>query len=178
MLDTLEKDTFYSPEELAGKFRLSLSSIYKLVRSGEIPSIRLGKIYRIPASDLAQFLTRQKSAGRPVPKIPVAAQKFLDHLKNSPLKPRVQEVYLYGSYARGDYDLDSDIDLCVILDRLNLKDRHLISSLVERAMAATGYEELLSVREEAADSWARRSQQQYPLVQSILREGIPLWKNH
>lgn len=36
MLKTIEKESFYAPEDLAEKFKISLSSIYKLIRSGEI----------------------------------------------------------------------------------------------------------------------------------------------
>ena len=28
----------------------------------------------------------------------------------------LQEVFLFGSYARGDYDSESDIDIAVIID--------------------------------------------------------------
>lgn len=32
---------------------------------------------------------------------------------------RLKEVYLFGSYARGDADDDSDIDAAVVLDRIS-----------------------------------------------------------
>jgi type I restriction enzyme S subunit len=32
--------------------------------------------------------------------------------------PRLRGVYLFGSYARGDADDDSDIDVAIVLDRL------------------------------------------------------------
>lgn len=174
----LDDDKYYSPEELAKKFKLSLSSIYKLVRSEEIPSIRLGKIYRIPESDLKNALAKRKSGARAAFRIPEAAKKFLTLLESSPVNKTVQEVYLYGSHARGDFDPESDIDLCVVVARLDLKTRNLISSLAEKAMAATEYQELLSVREKNLESWEKMKRENYPLVQNILREGIPLWKNH
>lgn len=39
------------------------------------------------------------------------------------VKSDLEAVILYGSYARGDYDLESDIDIAVLLscDRLEMK---------------------------------------------------------
>lgn len=178
MLKTIKDEIYLSPEDLAKKFNISLSSVYKLVRSGEIPSIRLGKIYRIPESDLTTYLRRQKTKKEGASSIPEGAKKFLSLLKSSSLKNRINEIYLYGSYARGDYDPDSDIDLFVVIDRPDLEMRNLISSLAEKAMAATDYQDLLSVREESLDSWERMKRENYPLAQNILQEGIPLWKSH
>lgn len=36
--------------------------------------------------------------------------------------PEIQEVYLYGSRARGDYRPDSDIDLAVVMEFLDWFD--------------------------------------------------------
>jgi predicted nucleotidyltransferase len=42
---------------------------------------------------------------------------------------RLQEVVLYGSYARGDYDEESDIDLMIILNDLEVDTIEEIFSL-------------------------------------------------
>ncbi len=66
------------------------------------------------------------------------AKKYKDLLSEDlPLK----EVYLYGSYSKGDYTEDSDIDIAVVVDNLNdnyfedtpllWKIRRKISSLIE-----------------------------------------------
>lgn len=175
-LNNKNDDIYHSPEELAKKFKVSLSSIYKLVRSGEIPSIRLGKIYRIPDSDLRQYLRKQRSKAGLSP-ASETIQKFLDLLGISPLKKHIRQIYLYGSYARGDYRPDSDIDLLVVIDSLDLQARKTISSLSEKAMASGDYREILSVKEESSESWEKMRRERYPLAQAILREGIPLWKN-
>lgn len=178
MLNTINDETFYSPEELAKRFKISLSSVYKLVRSGEIPSIRLGKVYRIPNSELGRYLQRQQRLSLPKPPIPETAKKFVEELKKWKWQERIKEVYLYGSYARGDFDEDSDIDVCVIVDKIDYNIRNLISNIAEKAMFDMDYQELLSVREESLLSWERMKKGNYPLVQNILREGILLWKNH
>ena len=179
MLNTINNDNFLSPEDLAQKFKISLSSVYKLVRSGEIPSIRLGKIYRIPESSLSHYLRHQQQKRFSPKQIPSTVSTFLNLLRTSPtLKNKICEIYLYGSYARGDYDEDSDIDLCVVVSGVNLRLQMNINSLVEKAMAESQYQELLSVRIESLESWEQMQQNNYPLVQNILHEGVPLWKNH
>lgn len=176
MLNVTNDDTFYSPEDLAKRFKLSLASIYKLVRSGEIPSIRLGKVYRISGSDLRQYLLQQRLRSRvPQRPIPETAKKFVELLRASPLKNRVEALYLYGSYARGDFDVESDIDLCLVVDRVDWQLEQTIASMAEKAMAATEYQELLCVRSEGSAEWQRMQDERYPLVQNINREGISLW---
>ncbi|MBI4374212.1 MAG: helix-turn-helix domain-containing protein [Deltaproteobacteria bacterium] len=178
MLETINNETFYSPEELAKKFKLSLSSVYKLVRSGEIPSIRLGKIYRIPGSDLEKYLHKKRAQSGIRIQIPKVADAFVDFLQKWKWKKRIKEIYLYGSYARGDFNEDSDVDLCIIVDQLDRGMRQEISHATEKAMEQVDYQELLSVHEESLESWERMKKADYPLVQNILREGIALWKNH
>lgn len=179
MLNTINDETFFSPEELAKKFKISLSSVYKLVRSGEIPSFRLGKIYRIPESELSRSLKDQGKNKPRLATIPQTVRTFIDLLKkDAPLTRKIEEAYLYGSYARGDYDENSDIDLCLVATGIDRRGRRKINELVEKAMTDHGYSELLSLRLEETDSWERMRKNHYPLVQNIMREGIPLWKNH
>ena len=45
---------------------------------------------------------------------------------------KIEEIYLYGSYARGDYNNDSDIDIMILVNSNNkemIKDRRLIADL-------------------------------------------------
>jgi predicted nucleotidyltransferase len=45
-------------------------------------------------------------------------------------KNRLDRIILYGSYARGDYDEDSDIDLLIVLKDKNLSRLQEINDLV------------------------------------------------
>jgi excisionase family DNA binding protein len=40
----------YKPREVAALFRISLNSVYKLIREGTLPSLRCGSAIRIPSA--------------------------------------------------------------------------------------------------------------------------------
>ncbi len=55
-------------------------------------------------------------------KIPKRVQHILDETRielQNIYADRLKEIILFGSYARGDYSSESDIDLLVVLDHLN-----------------------------------------------------------
>lgn len=49
-----------SIEEVAEIFGLEYKSVYRLIRSGELPAARIGRVYRVNMADLAAFLEQQK----------------------------------------------------------------------------------------------------------------------
>jgi len=58
---------YLSLEEVADKLGVTYQLIYRLVRAGELPAVRLGKLYRVSNADLEQYLERNKretSGGR------------------------------------------------------------------------------------------------------------------
>lgn len=55
-----EKD-YLSLEEVAREFGVTYQLIYRLVRSGELPAARLGRLYRVLRSDLEAYLERSKA---------------------------------------------------------------------------------------------------------------------
>ena len=57
----VEKE-FLSLEEVAEKLGVTYQLIYRLVRSGEMPAARLGKLYRVSSADLASYLEKSKAA--------------------------------------------------------------------------------------------------------------------
>lgn len=52
---------FLSLEEVADKLGVTYQLIYRLVRSGELPAARLGKLYRVASADLDAYLAKSKS---------------------------------------------------------------------------------------------------------------------
>ena len=58
----MAKDNGYmSLEEVAEMLGVTYQLIYRLVRSGELPAVRLGKLYRVSQDDLNSYLERSKS---------------------------------------------------------------------------------------------------------------------
>ncbi|OGG12596.1 hypothetical protein A3D77_04635 [Candidatus Gottesmanbacteria bacterium RIFCSPHIGHO2_02_FULL_39_11] len=49
-------DTFFTPKEVAKTLRLNLLTIYSYIRSGDLPTIRFGRYYRISNKDLHHFI--------------------------------------------------------------------------------------------------------------------------
>lgn len=45
--------------EVADQLRVSTMTIYRLIRSGELPAVRVGRNYRVRENDLAVYLDAQ-----------------------------------------------------------------------------------------------------------------------
>ena len=50
---------FYSLEEVAELFGVNYQLIYRLVRSGEPPSVRVGKVFRVSGAQLKEYMDKQ-----------------------------------------------------------------------------------------------------------------------
>jgi excisionase family DNA binding protein len=58
-----------TPREVAEVMRVSTMTVYRLIKSGELPAIRVGKHLRIRGQDVAKFLdARVVHADAPEPK--------------------------------------------------------------------------------------------------------------
>ena len=55
---------FYSLEEVADLFGVNYQLVYKLVKTGELPSVRIGKVFRVSEVQLKGYMDRQ-SHGMP-----------------------------------------------------------------------------------------------------------------
>lgn len=86
----------------------------------------------------------------------------------------LQQVYLYGSYARGDYDDKSDIDIVGIVDysetELSDANRRLSEAASDLGLK---YDVLVSSATIAAKRF-NEYRDILPYYQNILREGVEL----
>ena len=56
---SLEGDLLLTVREVAGTMRVSTMTVYRLIKSGQLPAIRVGKNYRIRESDVDTYLSER-----------------------------------------------------------------------------------------------------------------------
>lgn len=49
-------DRLFTVAEVAGHMRVSNMTVYRLIKAGDLPAVRVGKNYRIRARDLEAYL--------------------------------------------------------------------------------------------------------------------------
>lgn len=60
----MRRDTFYevrllTVSEVAGLLRVSRMTVYRLIKTGELPSFRVGKSYRLREQDIHSYLNER-----------------------------------------------------------------------------------------------------------------------
>jgi excisionase family DNA binding protein len=52
-------DFLLTAAEVADRLRVSTMTVYRLIRRGELPAVRVGRNYRVRSDDLERFLVDQ-----------------------------------------------------------------------------------------------------------------------
>jgi len=60
----LEGDQLHTVGEVADHMRVSNMTVYRLIKSGEMPAVRVGKSYRIRRRDLQAYLEASRTSSR------------------------------------------------------------------------------------------------------------------
>lgn len=60
--------------EVAELFRVSSMTVYRLIRSGELPAVRVGRSYRVTQQDLQAYLESQVVDPQAMDDLPDASQ--------------------------------------------------------------------------------------------------------
>jgi predicted nucleotidyltransferase len=100
--------------------------------------------------------------------IVAAARQFSGRLAAA--RSEIRRIILFGSFARGDYGVRSDLDLLIVLER---SDKPLGERLYDYLQFGSGYPtDILPLTEAEIDS---RLGDQDPFLQQIFAEGIQLY---
>lgn len=84
----------------------------------------------------------------------------------------VVKIRLFGSYARGDANVESDIDVAVVLDEASFRTRCDVIDLATDISLPSGF--MLSPTVFDRATYERWRRQERPLVMDIEREGLEL----
>lgn len=178
-LNKSELETIYTPEEIAERLKLSVATIYKLISEDVFPYFRVGKSYRIPAGAMTSYMMREGNLARFAalkPVIPRSALKFVHLIENlEEARKNVVAVIMFGSFARGTQQKESDIDLLVILKKNSISVQSKISELSSEAMEGCDFDEFLSPVKMSIEHWKKLKDNSSPLYEEIQREGVILW---
>lgn len=60
----MPQPAYMSPKEVSSMLRIALPTVYYYLRKGDIPSTRLGKLYRVNRADVLAFMESNRTAGR------------------------------------------------------------------------------------------------------------------
>jgi predicted nucleotidyltransferase len=89
------------------------------------------------------------------------------------LGDRLRRVVLYGSYARGDYDAESDVDLLIVADGVPGEARDQLIAAMSDLCIRVGRLIVPSVLDTRRWEWL--VEQEAPIALNIMREGRVLW---
>jgi predicted nucleotidyltransferase len=131
-----------------------------LIRLGLVESRTIGRAGVHTINDDHAFVAPLRQLVDPI----AALNAAIGEVINS----EVQAVILFGSIARGEPDLDSDIDLAVIAARAWDKRVELQDTV--RSRLGNNCDVLLFTERE----FRKRAAEAEPVVSDILRDGIPL----
>ena len=100
-----------------------------------------------------------------------AVQQFVGQLFEC-YPVRVHRTILFGSKARGDSNVWSDIDILVIVDDEEWQFKHTISRL--GADISLEFDVLIGPRVISEERWERMGRDGFGLYRNVVTEGIPL----
>ena len=105
---------------------------------------------------------------------------LLEELKSELQKlygDNLKNIILYGSYARGDYDSESDIDVMVLVDLDDIGQREYRDVLAEKVTdISIKYDVLISVIDNNYEDFNIRASY-VPFYKNVIREGIKVYAN-
>ncbi len=105
--------------------------------------------------------------------MPANIRRLLDELKKGLTElygGHLKAVYLFGSYARGDYNEGSDVDVMIVLDGYESYWEELVRSAELASNLSLEYDVTISRMIITEDRWKKGD---LPVLMNIRAEGIP-----
>jgi excisionase family DNA binding protein len=150
-------EAFLTTEDVLDYLQINLRTVYRLIKAGRIPAVRVGRQWRFRKRDIDLWLESQRTQQRPQP-----AAAGTSALSHSRMRARVLVAdddasvrdLLAKMLGMADYDVDVVVDGVSATDRL----RHLPYDLLITDLKMPGLDGLAVIRE------ARRLRPDIPVV--------------
>jgi len=113
-------EVFLTTEEVLEYLQVNLRTIYRLIKAGKIPAVRVGRQWRFRKRDIDAWLDSQRSrgaAGSGAPGVSAAAAPHTRHVLVVDDEASIREL-LSKTLALAEYDVDTAPDGATALDRL------------------------------------------------------------
>jgi len=114
-------EVFLTTEEVLAYLQVNLRTVYRLIKAGKIPAVRVGRQWRFRKRDIDAWLDSQRSrssgtAAAPPPPAAGARQNRMRVLVVDD-EPSIREL-LTRTLEQAEYDVDTAADATAALDRM------------------------------------------------------------
>src|SRR5687767_7417382 len=120
-------ETFLTTEEVLAYLQVNLRTVYRLIKAGKIPAVRVGRQWRFRKRDIDAWLDSQRPRGNARPSVAIAGPAPSSKGPGT-VRPRILVVddessirdLLAKTLALAEYDVDTAPDGRSALERLRL----------------------------------------------------------
>jgi excisionase family DNA binding protein len=155
-------ETFLTTEEVLAYLQVNLRTVYRLIKAGKIPAVRVGRQWRFRKSDIDAWLDRQHGPVGGPRSYPTYEQSPAERPHHGATRPRVLVVddepgvreLLIKTLTLAEYDVDVSPDGPTALEQLR-RERY---DLLIADLKMPGLDGLTVVRE------ARRYNSELPVI--------------
>jgi excisionase family DNA binding protein len=126
-------ETFLTTEEVLEYLQVNLRTVYRLIKAGKIPAVRVGRQWRFRKRDIDAWLDSQRPRSGPRP-APAPLPPATAVVRSAPARPRVLVVddeasirdLLAKTLALAEYDVDVAPDGRSALERMRMNPYDLL----------------------------------------------------
>ena len=175
---------YYTVSEYSKVTGKDAGNIRKKLIKGELKGEKIGSQWVIPQSTIYPKDKRIKSGEyrnwrkgiefRRNNYILINVLKNMCREINSIYGPMLEKIVLYGSYARGEETVESDVDIALILNKGDTEEQHeaMIEVVVEYELKQGVTLSVISIDKNDMLDWNNV----LPFYRNIEKDGIILWK--
>jgi excisionase family DNA binding protein len=122
----MSDETFLTTDEVLDYLQVNLRTVYRLIKAGKLPAVRVGRQWRFRRSDIDAWLDSQRvRAGRPAAPAAAAAPTARRRVLVADDEASIRDL-LAKALALAEYDVETAADGRAALERLRLQNYDLL----------------------------------------------------